>query len=238
MNRYLNIFALIIIAIPFLCSGCDKAKDVTGVTIIPDICVLKVGETRELTAIVSPDDADDQSVRWAVNALRPIDSSKGQDVATIIPETGKVNGVSEGFARIVCITNNMFCEARALVMVGYSTAVKGVYEGSLSKNGKVVNNPFHIGIETLSEYEALFGLPTPISNGESCPVTVSRNSDTTMYFEGENTINLQGVMTLVQVNGYVSLDGIGDFEITLNSDPVTKYTFFGTIIIGDKSRPF
>jgi len=237
MNRYLSIFALIIIAVPFLFSGCDKTKDVTGVTIIPDICVLKVGETRELTAIVSPDDADDQSVRWAVNALHPIDSTKGQDVVTI-SETGKVKGISEGFARIVCITNNMFCEAQALVMVGYSTAVKGLYTGSLSKNGKVVNNPFNIGIETLSEYEALFGLPSPIANGESCPVTVSRESDTIMYFEGENTINLQGVTTSVQVNGYVSLDGIGDFEITLNSDPVTKYTFFGPIIIGDKSRPF
>jgi len=234
MKRYFNIFALIIMGILFLFSGCDKKKEVTGVTIIPDICVLRVGEARELVAVVSPDDADDKSVKWAIKALFPIDLDKGLEVATI--ENGKVKGVSEGIAVVTCITNNMFYETDALVMVGYAVAVRGTYKGSLSKNGTVVDSGFKIGIDHLSEYEALFGLPflTEADSVKSCPVTVSKENEKTMYFEGENTISLQGVMTPVQVSGYVTLDGIGDFEILLGNDVVTAYTFFGPI----ETRPF
>jgi len=231
MNRYFNIFALIIIGILFLFSGC-KDNDVTGVTIFPERCVLYVGESRELTAIVSPDNADDKSVKWAISALSPIDTSLSLDVVSI-SENGKVKGISEGFARIVCITNNMFCEAKANVIVGYAAAVKGNYTGSLSENGSVINTAFKIGIAYVSEYEAQFGLP--FINGESCLVTVNKKDEKTMSFNGTNIIDIQGVMTSVRVTGDVSLDGIGEFEIILSTDPaVTTYSFFGII----ENRPF
>ena len=233
MNRYFNIFALMLIGILFLFSGCDQKKEVTGVTIVPDVCVLPVGETKRLQAIISPDNADDKSVRWTVSALYPIDTSLGLDVVSV--EDGRVKGISEGFARIVCITNN-FYEAKALVMVGYTVAVKGEYTGSLSKNGAVVNTTFKIGIDHVSEYEALLGLPflTEADSVKFCPVTVSIKSDH-MHFEGENTISIQGVMTPVRVTGDVTLDGIGEFEIILSTDPaVTTYSFCGII----ENRPF
>ena len=237
MKRYFNIFALIIMGILFSFSGCDKKKDVTGVTIIPNRCVLRVGEIKELTAIVYPDDADDKSVKWGVKALHPIDTSKGLQVATV--ENGKVYGNSEGFALVTCITNNMFYETSALVMVGYAVAVKGMYYGSLSKNGEVINTAATIGIHTPSEENALFGLPF-LSTTDDCPITVSKSkeNENKMYFEGKDSISLQDVMTLVQVKGHVTLDGLGSFEILSGNDPVTTYTFSGTIIIGEESRPF
>ena len=235
MNRSFNIFTLIIIGILFSFSGC-KDNDVTGVSIIPEICVLYVGESRDLTAIVSPDNADDKSVKWKINNIRPMDTINGQDVASI-SDNGKVKGLAEGYAQAVCITNNMFCEAQAIIMVGYAVAVKGNYTGSLSENGNVINTAAKIGIEHVSEYEARFNMPFLVETDsvESCLVTVKKQDEKTMAFNGTNIIDIQGIMTPVQVNGRVSLDGMGDFEVILSTDPaVTKYTFFGTI----DNRPF
>ena len=225
MNRYFNIFLLILIGILFSFSGCDKRKDVTGVQIYPSVAVLKVGEDIRLEAIVFPEDADNKSVKWTYNTMESVDSLS--DVISI-SENGKVQGLSEGIAKAICITNDLFYEASARIFVGYAVAVKGIYTGSLSENGTVINTTFKIGISHVSEYEALLGLPF-ISNTDACPVTVDYISEK-MYFEGESTVDIQGVMTPVQVKGYVSLDGIGNFEILLGTAPtVTTYTFFGTI---------
>ena len=221
MNRYFKIFVLIITSVLFLFSGC-KDKDVTGVRIIPDAYALRVGETKELIADISPDNADDKSVRWNIINLWAIDSAR--DVASIT-EYGKVTGLAEGCASVACVTNNSFCEATATIYVGYAVAVTGAYTGSLSKNEVVLNTAAKTGIEYVSEYGANFGLS--IQNfGFSllCPITVEYKSDK-MQFDGETTVDLDGTTTPVKVSGVVKLDGLADFEILVGDD---TYTFFGT----------
>jgi hypothetical protein len=230
MNRTFSIFALIITGILFSFSGC-KDNDVTGVTISPSICVLQVDETKQLTAIVSPNNADDKSVKWVIHTLErivnPLDTINVQDVASI-SENGKVKGVVEGFASVICITNNMFYEAKADIMVGYATAVDGMYSGSLSENEEIINTAFKISILRISEYEAQFNMPflTEADSIKYCNVTVDYISEK-MSFEGENTISIQGVMTPVKVSGIVALYGMGGFEILVGDETVTKYSFLG-----------
>lgn len=226
MKRYLNIFTLIIIGSTILFSGCEKKINVEGVTIHPPVCVIKVGETKQLTAIVTPTDADNKTVRWNTSTLWMIDSNNGESVATI-SETGKVKGLALGCASVACITNNSFMEARATVYVGYAAAVDGTYSGSLMKNGESVSTTARTGIFAISEDKAGFGLSfldgaTP----NHCEITVDTVSEK-MRFEGADSINIQGTMTLVKVSGEVNWDGVGTFDIFVSSD---KYSFFGTKI--------
>jgi len=228
MNRYFKIFVLIIIGILFSFSGCKNDKDVTGVTISPSICVLRVNETLHLTATVSPDNADNKSVSWTIQTLEPKEIINAQNVASI-SESGKVTGLAEGFALATCITNQMFYEATATIMVGYATAVVGMYNGSLLKNDELMNTSTKIGISYISEYaateyEAAFGLPFLNSTTPWCPVTVDYKSEK-MEFSGETTIDLDGVTTPVKVSGVVALYGLGEFEILVGSN--TKYSFSG-----------
>jgi hypothetical protein len=238
MNRYCNIFVLIITGILFSFSGC-KNHDVTGVTILPNICVVPVGETKQLTAIVSPDNADDKSVRWDIITLErtvnPLDTTNTQDVASI-SENGKVTGLAEGFASAVCITNNMFYEATANIMVGYATAVIGVYDGSLSENGDVLSTTAKIGIIHISEHEArlnCYPIPKDTTYCIYCDVTIEYVSER-MKFSGTSIIDLQGTPTTIKTSGDVTLDGLGNFEIFVGDDPVTTYSFFGI----NGTRPF
>jgi uncharacterized protein YjdB len=215
---------LIITCILFLFSGCEKKIDVTGVTIFPEICVIKVGETQQLTAIVTPDDADDKSVKWTSQTVWMIQPALA-DAVISVSEGGKVKGLSEGCALMTCITTNMFCEAKAMVYVGYAAAVDGLYSGSLFKNDEEIKHSEKIGIVRTSEYEAQFGLfflPNAPNNA-LCTVTVVYESEK-MKFSGTTTIDLEGVTTSVKVSGAVELGGWGNFEILVGDD---VYSFIG-----------
>ena len=222
MNRYFHLFVLIIIGVLFSFSGC-KNNDVTGVTLSPDICVLRVGETIQLTATVSPNDADDKSVKWIVNTLWMIDPTTSQDVVTV-SENGKLTGHTEGAASVVCITNSLFYEATSTVIVGYAAAVDGIYHGSLSnKNGTVIQNDAVMSIRYLSEDKALWKYFPSFKDSIYCNVDVDYAGEK-MCFEGENNIDMQGV---VKISGTVTLEGKGNFEIFIDDNTVTTYSFSG-----------
>jgi uncharacterized protein YjdB len=67
---------------------------VTGVTIDPTSATINIGDTRQLTAAVSPADATNKAATWSSNAPA---------VATVSP-TGLVSGVSAGTAVITVTT--------------------------------------------------------------------------------------------------------------------------------------
>jgi len=229
MNRYFKFFVLIIVGVLFSFSGC-KDNDVTGVEIFPSVCVLRVDETQQLKAVVTPSTADDKTVRWTIQTIKSKDST---DVVASISENGKVAGLAEGFATAVCITNNMFCEAKANIMVGYASAAVGVYTGSLWKGDEVISTAEKIGIVYIteyeaSEYEAEIGLSF-LKKGQRCLITVDYKSEK-MEFSGETTVELDEVMTPVKVSGTVTLYGVGDFTILVGDDPATEYFFYGTLI--------
>jgi len=216
----------------FSFSGCkNNDNEVTGVTIYPSVCVLEVGETKHLTAIVTPDNADDTSVRWDIQTVFPKDTANAQDVAKI-SENGKVTGIVEGLSSAICVTNNMFYQAKALVIVGYASAVVGIYTGSLSENDGEPDTNAKIGIDYIRECEATereaeIGLSF-LKVGQRCPITVDYWGEK-MKFSGETTMNLDEVMTPVKVSGIVTLHGVGEFTILVGDAPVTNYSFTGIL---------
>lgn len=68
----------------------------TGITVDPEIADLEIGETQQLTATVTPEDAIDTSVIW---------STSDEAVATV-NENGLVTAVGEGTATITATTAN------------------------------------------------------------------------------------------------------------------------------------
>jgi len=74
----------------------DAPVPVTGVEVTPETAELKVGETAQLTATVSPEGADDPTVTW---------TSSDESVATVDKE-GKVTAVGVGTATITATTTD------------------------------------------------------------------------------------------------------------------------------------
>ena len=70
------------------------AVSATGVTVSPKTTSLKVGDTRPITATVTPDDATNREIIW---------SSDNENVATV-DENGLVTGVEKGTANIKATT--------------------------------------------------------------------------------------------------------------------------------------
>jgi len=221
MNRYLKFFTLIIIGVSFAFSGCEKKVNVSKLTLIPDKCVLKVEETIQLTAIVSPDNADDKSIRWNITTLWMTDTAAAPAVASI-SDNGKVKGLAEGWAIATGITNNMFCEASTEVFVGYAAAVDAAYSGTLQKNKDVISTAAQIAIRRTSEYEAQFFLHF-VEKGFFCDVSVDYISGK-LEFSGETTLESEDSTIPVKVSGSVTLDGLGGFTIIAGDD---TYEFAG-----------
>ena len=73
-----------------------STRKVTGVSVSPSTASLRVGETKQLTAAVSPSDALDRSVTW---------SSSNASVAKV-DSAGKVTAVGEGTANITVKTTD------------------------------------------------------------------------------------------------------------------------------------
>jgi len=222
MNKYFNILALIVIAGLFAFSGCEKKVNVSELTIYPDICVIQVGETMQLTAIVLPDDADDKSLKWTIQTSWMIDSTAAPAVASI-SDNGKVTALAEGMAIATGITNNMFCEASTTVYVGYAAVVDATYTGTLTKNKTEHTTDYKVTVRRISEFEARFFLHF-VKQNSYCDVKVDYKSEK-IKLEGDTTIELEGVLIPVKVSGTVTLDDLGGFEIKVGGN---TYEFTGT----------
>lgn len=91
----------------------EKSQDdtnpisVTGVSISPSPISLNIGETQQLTAIISPSNATNQSVTW---------SSNNTSVATVT--NGLVRGISAGTATITVTTTDGGKQATCQVNIG------------------------------------------------------------------------------------------------------------------------
>lgn len=74
-----------------------KTIKVTSVTVSPKTLNLEVGQTRTLTATVTPDNATDKTVTW---------TSSDKNVATVDKDNGTVTAVGEGTATITATAAN------------------------------------------------------------------------------------------------------------------------------------
>lgn len=70
--------------------------EATGIKINQNITSMKVGETNELTATITPDNAEDKSITW---------KTTNEDIATI-STNGKIVALKEGMVDIIVSTSN------------------------------------------------------------------------------------------------------------------------------------
>src|SRR6056297_2364232 len=91
---FLTLGLLLVLSLAFAFSGCvppvPEVIDVTGVSITEDDQSIKVDETLQLTAVVTPEDADNKAITW---------ESDNEDVVTV-DENGLVTALSRGTANI------------------------------------------------------------------------------------------------------------------------------------------
>ena len=78
-------------------SGADPVA-VTGITIAPSPANVKVGKTRTLSATVTPNNATDKAVTWAVTS--------GGAYASVVEATGVVTGLAVGTATITATAHD------------------------------------------------------------------------------------------------------------------------------------
>ncbi len=91
---------IILLLIDFILTGCappvPEVIEVTGVSIIEDDQSINIGDTLQLTAVVTPEDADNKAVTW---------ESDNTDVAAV-DENGLVTALKKGIANITVITED------------------------------------------------------------------------------------------------------------------------------------
>ena len=68
---------------------------------------LKIGEEHKVKAVISPENADDKSVKWESNR---------EDIA-VIDDDGKIKAVGKGKAIITATTNDSGLKASCMVTV-------------------------------------------------------------------------------------------------------------------------
>ena len=98
---------------------------VQSIKLIPERLSLQVNASGELTAEISPENADRSSLRWESNNL---------SVATV--NAGNVNAVAEGVAVITVTDTKGGVKAEATVTVTERTFPCGTYSGERSANGQ------------------------------------------------------------------------------------------------------
>ena len=96
----LTITLFLMFSLAFSLSGCvptvPEVIEVTGVSITEEDQSLKVGDTLQLTAVVTPEDATNKDIVWESDNL---------DVATV-DENGLVTALSSGTANITVTTED------------------------------------------------------------------------------------------------------------------------------------
>lgn len=122
--KTLKLSTLLLFGAILLLTGCDKDKDndpivVNSVVITPATLELNLGQTEQLTAKVSPDNADDKTVMW---------SSANQTIATV-DASGKVTAVGLGQTTITVTAGGK--SGNCTVTVKASTP-----PGDIDMNGK------------------------------------------------------------------------------------------------------
>ncbi len=171
---------------------------VTNVEISPNPVSLEVGETEQLSAIITPTDATNETVTW---------SSSDTSIATVAESTGLVTGISEGDAIITATTEN---------------GVSGTTEVNVSETEVAVTNievtPNPVSLE-VGETEQLSATITPT---DATNQTVNWSSSNTSIATvdsstGEITGILEGdaIITATSENGV-----LGTTEVSVNEAEV------------------
>ena len=126
-------------------SGGEEIVKVTGISLDKNFLELTVGDTYQLTAVLSPSNATDKVIRW---------TSGDDSVATV--ENGKVTAVSAGETNITAISSDGGYTAACKVTVKEKAAESESYEAESDDrcNGFPMSliftdGSFHLNVDTI-----------------------------------------------------------------------------------------
>ena len=116
----------------------NKATPATGITVAPSTLALTAGETAQLTATVTPDNADDKTVTWSTS-----------DNSVVTVDNGTVTAIGAGTATITASTVNGLT---ATCEVTVEKKPISIYGSSLALEGKIgINFYLNIAEEDLND---------------------------------------------------------------------------------------
>lgn len=151
-------------------SICIDPINVTAIELTPESVIITEDNTQQLTAIVSPIDADDTSVSWSSN----------DDTIATVDNNGLVTALSEGNATITAITTDGGFTATSNISVQRAAIpVSGI---SLSQEALNL---------TVGEESTLVATITPV-NADNTSVSWSSNDENIAIVDANGTITTIG----------------------------------------------
>jgi len=233
-KTFMSITAILVLVVAGILSGCvptvPEVIEVTGVDISEDDQSIKVDETLQLTAVVTPDDATNKAITW---------ESDNPDVAAV-DEDGLITALSSGTANITVTTEDgSFTDSIKITVTsqpsgGGTTPAPKKYEvtfGAFEEVFEEDNNVTPAGINSRLIREIVEPEPTiPTPNLSGVTIEIFSNEERTKKVKeittddnGEVTVKLtKGTYYYTaSMDGYVCLPYIGDDDIETLSSPST-----------------
>lgn len=197
-----------------------KGNSVTGVTLNPSKLTLKEGETGDLTATVTPDDATDKTVTW---------TAADPKVATV--NNGKVTGVAAGKTKVTVKTTDGSKTADADITVKYATPAAVQVDENLT--GLVAGGEYQInGTKYTANDKGLIPVDKAWHDKEITIVRVNSDSDLNSPEQKlkvvEKTVVVEGV-NLDPVKLTISEGQTGSFTVVITPEEATNKDVTWTI---------
>jgi hypothetical protein len=248
-------------------SSCSKEEKevgpvaVTGVSVSPTTLSLTVDQKSTLTATVSPENANDKSVRWSSNAtsIATVDIATGE-VTAIAPGTAEITATTtDGSKKAVCtvtvtidivaVTGVGLNKSEITLMVGDTETLTATVQPENATNKTVTWNSSDPAIASVN---ASTGEVTAASVGTAkitvttedgnkmseCTVTVTASSLNRLVLDGYTT----GTVSITYSDGSTetATGGVGNniLYFTLNRSKVIRSIKIGSdapILIGRKA---
>ena len=211
-NAKLRFIPLVAVSALFLIISVACSKDldiedaldvkITSIKLNQTSASLKVGETINLTALISPNNATNKTVTW---------SSSDTNVATVVD--GAVTGITEGSATITATTINNLTATCKIVVNGEQSTIdggtqSGIYLGITGFNKELYSHPINrLTKESKNRFDSFI-------NG------LKMNDGTLLYYSVDEAINklqsanLPSDITTVAIVTFT--DGLDQGSIMMN----------------------
>lgn len=181
----------------------DPDVAVAGVSVSPSSASLKVGETKQLSATVSPSDATNKSVSW---------SSSASSVASV-SSSGLVTALSAGTATITA-TSVADSSKKASCTV------------TVSESGGETAKTFSSAVAEINSAFASHGVTAQVSLPEPAGFEYDQLDD---YIEDDGSVVLWCLTSETEDSYYSKLDSAG---YTVDTEDGEKYAIKGDFIVG------
>lgn len=205
-----NIFLPILTALAL--SGCGtNFIGVTNITLSETEIMISEGETKQIFATVTPEDATDKTVTWSVTS--------GNEYATV-DANGKITGVKEGEAVVVAKSSNNITKACNVTVLKTGNLPESITMDETA--ALVVGNTKQLEPVIFPEDAAIKTLTWSVSSGDA--VTVSNTGLVTAVKEGSASVTAKTVNNLTATCVFTVVNSvINPTKVTLDEHEISLF---------------